>query len=244
MGFWGRRKADEEVPGWHEFYQRFEDRFRGSAKHITATLQSRYEVPTRLLGQSFGSTSGIKHIDLGCGRGELMHLTAGWNFAPVGVDTNLAACQRCRSQGLTVVNEDILSFLRRQPSDSAGMISSLHVIEHCPPQYFWQVVRESYRCLRSGGVLLVETPSLYCLYVGARQFYLDPTHSNPIHPDYLRFLAEDTGFTSTKLLQFDPVDAPEVVDVSRFAGAGGDEKWQAFQNWLFGSMDIALWAVK
>ena len=41
---------------------------------------------------------------------------------------------------------------------------------------------------------MLETPNPQSLYVYARAFYLDPTHSQPVHPIYLEFILRKAGF--------------------------------------------------
>jgi O-antigen chain-terminating methyltransferase len=57
------------------------------------------------------------------------------------------------------------------------------------------VVQHAYRALADGGQLVVETPNPQSLYVFARAFWLDPTHSKPVHPVYLDFVLRSAGFS-------------------------------------------------
>ncbi len=243
--------------GWDDFYQRFEDRFRGSEAAILERLRSRYEKDLGNLKSSLGQGATPLHLDLGSGRGELLDLTRSLGFQAIGVDSNRAACERTRKRGHHAIHGDCLRYLCDVPSDSLTLVTSLHMIEHCPSSYFWQVFGEVARSLKKNGVFLVETPSLYSLWASARQFYLDPTHDRPVHPEFMRFMAEDSGFASTRILEFDPVQSDERSDLNRLLYAVKDQEpssppkaklagkeLRGLDKWLYGPMDVALWAVR
>ena len=50
----------------------------------------------------------------------------------------------------------------------------------------------------AGGKIIVETVNPQSLYVYAHAFYIDPTHTRPVHPAYLAFLFEQAGFSEVK----------------------------------------------
>lgn len=231
-------------PGWQDFYQRFEDRFRGSPSAIKDRLATRYGQRIGSLLSKISSTGVKQHLDLGCGRGELLQICQELGWQSRGIDDNYSAIQRNLEQKLEVSHGDILELLRSVPSVSLGFVSCLHVVEHCPPEYVFQFVREAYRCLVPRGALLLETPSLFSLWSGVRQFYLDPTHQRPVHPDYLAFLAEDLGFRSQQVLSFDPVISSDRCDFLKFHSDESQPRLQALNDFLFGAMDIAIWAEK
>jgi O-antigen chain-terminating methyltransferase len=61
-------------------------------------------------------------------------------------------------------------------------------------------VREAYRVLRSGGLLIMETPNPENIRVATETFYLDPTHRRPIPSSLLAFLPEEAGFAYVEVL--------------------------------------------
>ena len=232
-------KHDTTEDDWQHFYRAFEDRFRGSAEQIFDRLSSRYRARLRRLSKEL--TTAPRAIDLGCGRGEMIKLMEDCGFCSTGVDASpkMLAGNFSRA-GSKVVSSDLLSYLKEQPDRCAEFISLIHVVEHCPPKVVFQVFQQAYRCLNKSGVLLVETPSALSLWASTRQFCLDPTHQNPVHPDYLSFMSEYLNFSRCELLQFDKPAQPEVPTISSDA----DPTLRSMDSWLYGELDIAAWITK
>ena len=51
--------------------------------------------------------------------------------------------------------------------------------------------------LKSGGMIIFETPNPANILVSSYDFYRDPSHIKPLHPDTLHFIAESRGFVRT-----------------------------------------------
>jgi O-antigen chain-terminating methyltransferase len=79
-----------------------------------------------------------------------------------------------------------------------GGILAAQVIEHFPPADIARLLEFSLDTLTGNGIVIFETPNPICEEV-LRTFYIDPTHVRPVHPDLVRFLAEEAGL---KFLQF------------------------------------------
>jgi len=133
-------------------------------------------------------------VDLGCGRGEALALLTEHGLAATGVDESPEMVRRCREQGLDAAAGDALAFLRARDAASVDAVVSFHVVEHLPAETLRSVVLEAWRVLRSGGVLVLETPNPLSIAMAASHFWRDPTHQRPLHPDALRLLCEQTGF--------------------------------------------------
>jgi len=89
--------------------------------------------------------------------------------------------------------DDVLAWLQRQPDESAALVTALHLMEHLSLPMRLAVARESARVLKPGGVLIMETPNPENVWVGTHTFYNDPTHTQPLTPDGLAFLARYVG---------------------------------------------------
>ncbi len=227
---------------WDQFYSRFENRFRGSREVIYHRLRSRYE--KRFASLKRESQENI-FLDLGCGKGELLEIGRGVGFQSIGIDLSTDVVGYLKEKGYEAHAFDILAYLKSQPDHKFSLISMMHVIEHCPMNYMYAVFEEACRVLNKGGAFLVETPSLLSLWSGARQFFLDPTHLRPIHPDFIRYMAEDVGFSKVEGLEFDEVIHPDRAKISDTLPPGSyHQEFQKLEKWLYGPMDFSIWAVK
>src|SRR5262249_47045689 len=95
------------------------------------------------------------------------------------------------------------------PPGSLGGVVSFHVIEHLPPEAVDRLVRLASRALAPGGVLILETPNPLSLVVAARNFWLDPTHRRPVHPESLRLTYELAGLGLIERIGLRPFRAEE-----------------------------------
>lgn len=148
--------------------------------------------------------AGSPVIDLGCGRGEALALLREWGFAGRGVDSSARMVELCHARGLTAEVGDLFAVLAAVEAGSLGGVVSFHVIEHLPPDALDRLVRLAYRALRPGGVLILETPNPLSVVVAARNFWLDPTHVRPVHPESLKLMYELAGFESVERLDLRP----------------------------------------
>ena len=171
-------------------YADFERRFRGDETAVREKLQ-RY-VP------HFTGSGPI--LEIGCGRGEFLELLRQEGKSALGIDRSDSMLEHARAKGLDCHREDALAFLKTQPDASFAGIFSSQVIEHFPPDYLTKVVSESFRVLRPGAVIVLETINPLSLFAWSRIFLLDVTHQKPLHPEYMRYLTETAGFTRVEIL--------------------------------------------
>jgi O-antigen chain-terminating methyltransferase len=75
----------------------------------------------------------------------------------------------------------------------------MHLIEHLDFRTLLALLDESLRVLCPGGLLLLETPNPENVHVGSCNFYMDPTHRNPLPPLLTQYLAESRGFTGAEI---------------------------------------------
>jgi SAM-dependent methyltransferase len=143
-------------------------------------------------------------LDLGCGRGEALALLRDHGIAGRGVDASERMVQLCRERGLEAEAGDLFAVLAGVPEGSLGGVISFHVIEHLPGSALDRLVRLAYRALRPGGLLILETPNPLSVVVAARNFWLDPTHVRPVHPESLKLMYELAGFDPVERLDLRP----------------------------------------
>ena len=144
--------------------------------------------------------AGAPVLDLGCGRGESLALLRDQGIPARGVDSSARMVALCRERGLDATEGDLFGTLAGVEEGSLGAVVSFHVIEHLPVGSLDRLVRLAYRALTPGGVLILETPSPLSLIVAARNFWLDPTHVRPVHPESLKLMYELAGFDPVERL--------------------------------------------
>lgn len=204
------------------FYRHFEDRHRGSSQDIGRRLQVYLPFVLPLVS-CLGS---VKCLDLGCGRGEWLHLLTEHGVRVDGVDLDDAMLDVARGQGLHVNQQDALQALRDAADQSIAVITAFHLVEHLSFQDTQVLVAEAHRALVPGGVLILETPNPDNLIVATCNFHLDPSHIKPIPGLLLSFLAEQTGFNRCKIIGLQ--ESPSLYHKSKFdiqdvlAGASPD----------------------
>ena len=198
------------VPG--DFYRAFEERFRGSQELIAERLKAYLPFLRAMRAQ----TDSPKGLDLGCGRGEWLQLLESEGFEARGVDLDDGMLQAAVENGLSVENKDAIAALVETEEKSLDVVSGFHIIEHLSFPTRLALIREAFRTLRPGGLLILETPNPENIHVGTWSFYLDPTHIAPIPPMLMPFLAEYAGFAQSVILRLNtppPGDEPTLLDV-------------------------------
>jgi O-antigen chain-terminating methyltransferase len=171
-------------------YADFERRFRGGSEEITSRL-ARY-LPL--------FPEGGEVLDIGCGRGEFLALLREGGRRAVGIDVSDSMLEEAHGRGLAAIRADALAYLKKRPAASLDGIFSSQVVEHFAPEYLRRVIAECFRVLRPGAVLLLETINPLSLFALSRIYFLDPTHQRPLHPEYLRYLLESSGFVGVEIL--------------------------------------------
>jgi SAM-dependent methyltransferase len=229
----------------HAYFE-LERRYRGTEEEI------RERIASYLPYLSAGAAGGPA-LDLGCGRGEALALLGEHGIAARGVDGSARMVATCRERGLDAVQGDLFAVLAATAPASLGAVLSFHVVEHLPIGSLDRLVRLAWGALRPGGVLILETPSPLSLVVGARNFWLDPTHARPVHPDSLRLLYELAGFDPVERLDlrpFPPAERLPEIDISRLPAEqrvladAVNRLRDHLDDLLYGCQDFALIGVK
>lgn len=193
------------------FYRAFEDRYRGSRELIKSRLEQ-YSPFLELLTSNFDKYSAL---DIGCGRGEWLELLTEKGFTPQGVDLDSGMLEACVERGLNVKELDGIAYLANLESNSLHLISAFHVVEHISFEQLQNLVKQAFRVLVPGGLLILETPNPENIVVASANFYLDPTHIKPIPPSLLSFVTEFAGFKHNKIVRLqESVELREKQNIS------------------------------
>jgi SAM-dependent methyltransferase len=240
----GQRSADVTLPPTPLFqsdvssdsqfdYFLFEESFRGPEDAIRER-QSVYV-------DYFRDSRNV--VDLGCGRGEFLDILRQIGVPARGVETGTDAFLLCKDKGLDVVQQDLFTYLESVEDASIGGIFSSQVIEHLPANLQLRMVNLARRKLASGAYLIIETINPECLYALSRNFFLDPTHVRPVHPETLAFMMRSLKFNHVELKFSSPAPGwpmPQlhipnaITDLDRF-----NETLQLMNTTLFGNQDYA-----
>jgi len=191
-------KEEDRLPD--AMFVAFEDRFRGSREDI----KERFKVYLPYIQQAKVGERSFPILDLGCGRGEWLELLKGNGYIAKGVDLNRVMVRQCQEIGLDVTESDMTEYLRNQPANSFGALTGFHILEHLSFKTLISLFDEALRVLKPGGMVIFETPNPENLIVASCNFYLDPTHRNPIPPELLNFLIETRGFGKTEIIRIRP----------------------------------------
>ncbi len=181
--------------------------------------------------------------DLGCGRGEFLDLLREHGIPSQGVDSNSDGVQLCREKGLPVTQGDLFDFLEKAADASAGGIFSAQVIEHLPVELQFRFVELCCSKLKPGSPLVLETINPECVFALVRNFYLDPTHIRPVHPELLKFVLESKGFRDVQVSFSGPVEGkylekPPQTDDPKLQEMG--RTLTNLNNFVFGFQDYAV----
>ncbi len=187
----GNRTKDDTkkvLDSWK--YRKLEDRFRGTEEEIKDRLSI-------YLGYLKGREPVL---DIACGRGEFLELLTKAGIECRGVDVSPAMVKVCKDKGLDVEEKDVFSYLSSLDPNSVGAITAFHFVEHLNPEQFLNLISFVWKVLKKGGVFIIETPNPLSLKVAATNFWLDPTHVRPLHPELAKVLLSYAGFKDSEVL--------------------------------------------
>jgi O-antigen chain-terminating methyltransferase len=175
-------------------YFLFEHSYRGLPQEI----RERFKVYLPYL-------SGVSDIlDVGCGRGEFLDLMKDHGITAKGIDISDDMVYYCQERGLTVEQKEAQDYLTSLPDFSLGGIFAAQLLEHLPTTSLQEFIKLCYQKMRPGGMFIAETINPLSLISAIRNFYLDPSHVKPLHPEALRFLLESFGFKEVQILFLSP----------------------------------------
>jgi len=211
-------------------YLALEDRFRGTREEI----QERLRVYLPILKSHGIGGPDMPLLDVGCGRGEWLELLRQEGLYGRGLDANRVILAECRARQLNVVEGDAVEYVRSLEAETLGGITGFHLIEHLPFPYLTDLLNETVRVLKPGGVAIFEAPNPGNVIVGIEHFYLDPTHRNPLPSLLARFLAEECGLSGVEVLELNP--CPDMVRVPEQGCAVAER----FNQLFYGPQDYAI----
>lgn len=216
-------------------YVAFEDRFRGSTDQLREA-QARYV--------SLFPPGGVpgKIVDIGCGRGEMLELLAEAGHEVLGLDLDPGMVRVCEEKGLPVAEGDAISALERMEDNSLKGVFCAQVVEHLLTSELEQLVRLAAAKLAPEGVLVIETINPRSSFALGDHFFADTTHVRPVHPETLRFMCEQVGFSLVQMEERSPHPMLDVIGDLPEGQVGAAV--EALVRSVFGYQDYVIAATK
>jgi SAM-dependent methyltransferase/predicted nucleic acid-binding Zn-ribbon protein len=218
----------------------FAKAYRGNEAEIRSRLEK--------YARNFGDVKRV--LDFGCGRGEFLSVCSELDIGAYGVDQDSDMISHCNLQGLEVIEGDALEHLRGLGARSLDGIFSSQVVEHMTPAEIVELIQLASKKLKRGGKIIIETinPNTWS---AMRWFYLDPSHSQPVPADMLRFFLHESNFEVldtlyTSVVPEDrrlalmkigsPIDESTLTDFLQI----NNDNVQRLNDVLFGPQDYAI----
>lgn len=219
-------------------YESFENHFRGTEEEIRAKQEEYLPYIKK----------GSRVIDLGSGRGEFLELLKENGFDACGVERYEKFATETAKRGLNVICADAIEYIKQLEDESVGTITSFQVAEHLDTVQLIELIITAYEKLEKGGVLIMETPNPRCLSIYTNSFYLDSTHTKPIHPKAMEYYAEVAGFSHISTLYTKSSRVPYELPLIPEGTFGDSQKYNdgisLLSDLIWGSQDYALIAKK
>ena len=214
-------------------YFRFEELYRGD-EALIAQRQKEYL-------EYFRGRDNV--VDLGCGRGEFLELLRDNGIHAKGVELGSDQYLLCREKHLDVVQQDLFEFLEGLKDGSLGGIFSAQVIEHLTASDQLRLVSLAYRKTSSGSPVIIETINAQSVFAVMRNFFLDPTHVRPVHPETLKVAMESAKFRDVEL-RFSSLYTEKRIPPLELAGNGVqlaefNRAMSALNDLVYGYLDYA-----
>jgi len=145
------------------------------------------DYPRLLCDHIFKNVDNKKILDVGCGNGEISRILKELGNDVYGIDASDSAKKHLKDKLFKVdLQSDIYPF----EENTFDIVFSKSVVEHLQePDH---MLKEAYRVLKKGGVIITMTPSWQHSY--KYQFYIDHTHVTPFIKYSLKTIHELEGF--------------------------------------------------
>jgi SAM-dependent methyltransferase len=177
-------------------YLLLENRYRGSEAEIERRLG--------IYPELFKGAQGLV-LEIGSGRGELQRLFASAGIESYGVDLDQAMVNVANEHGCKTLYGDGIAHLRSLADGSLGGIVAIQVVEHLTRDQLHELCSLAKRKVRRGGVIAFETINPQSLVALSSNYFRDPTHVWPMHPDTLGYMATLAGLAIKEVKMLSPV---------------------------------------
>jgi len=183
-------------------YVLLENRYRGSESEIARRLEIYPEI--------FKGAPGTI-LEIGSGRGELQRLFKERTLTSYGVDLDPAMVNVAHSRGLKTLHGDGIAHLRSLEDRSLGGLVAIQVVEHLTREQLHELFTLTKLKLRRGARAVFETINPQSLLALSSNYFRDPTHVWPLHPDTLGYMATLAGLTIVETRYLSPVSPNQLL---------------------------------
>ncbi len=183
-------------------YLLLENRFRGSEAEIERRL--------RVYPPIFAGAKE-KVLEIGSGRGELQRLFAAEGVPSYGVDLDAAMVNVANAAGCATLLGDGIAHLRTLPDRSLGGLIAIQVVEHLTRDQLHELFSLAKAKLVPGARIAFETINPQSVLALSSNYFRDPTHVWPMHPDTLGYMATLAGLTIREVMPLSPVSPNQLL---------------------------------
>lgn len=176
-------------------YLLLENRYRGSEDEIKARLS--FYVP-------FFKDAGGPVLEIGGGRGELQQLFKENSIKSYSVEMDEAMVEASKEKGVDVRLGDGIAHLESVADASLGGVIAVQVIEHLDQPTLRRLVQACLKKVKPGGKIIFETINTESMVALGRNYFRDPTHVFPLHPETMRFMLDLAGLKVTEIHKLSP----------------------------------------
>ena len=187
--------AGEPVPLPDTSYLLLENRYRGSEHEISRRL----EIYPPLFR---GATKPV--VEVGGGRGELQLLFKAASIPSYGVDLDEAMVRTANSRGVDTRHGDGIAHLRALDDGSIGGLIAIQVVEHLDRATLEEFCRLAKAKVAPGGRIVFETINPRSVVALSSNYFRDPTHVWPLHPDTLGYMMTLAGLKLIETRELSP----------------------------------------
>ena len=183
-------------------YLLLENRYRGGESEISSRLEI---YPPIFAGQR------LPVLEIGSGRGELQKLFKRQSISSYGVDMDKAMVEHCQAIGVDTRLEDGLKHLASLADDSLGGVIAIQVVEHLTRSQLETLFNLCRAKVVKGGKIIFETINPRSILALSSNYFRDPTHVWPLHPDTLAYSMQLAGLKIDETRFLSPVPSEALL---------------------------------
>lgn len=183
-------------------YLLLENRYRGSEGEISRRLG--------IYPPIFKGAAGTV-LEIGSGRGELQRLLKEAGVSAYGVDLDPAMVNVAHTAGLATQHGDGIAHLRSCDDRSLGGLIAIQVVEHLTRDQLHELFILAKAKLKPGAKIILETINPQSLLALSSNYFRDPTHVWPMHPDTLGYMATLAGLAVVETRYLSPVSPNQLL---------------------------------